>query len=89
MMRNSSNIKNYAELSFSLQLLKITSGCLDIFKEVLLTESMYNHDLEFLMTVSIECCDIIDDKYVVSVMTLCPAFYHVIYPPIKIRLIQS
>ncbi|KAH8860195.1 FERM,ARHGEF and pleckstrin domain-containing protein isoform 3 [Schistosoma japonicum] len=32
------------------ELLAITSGCLDIFKEILLTESMYNHDLEFLMT---------------------------------------
>ncbi|CAH8525674.1 unnamed protein product [Schistosoma rodhaini] len=36
------------------ELLKITSGCLDIFKEVLLTESMYNHDLEFLMTAPLD-----------------------------------
>ncbi|CAI2726458.1 unnamed protein product [Schistosoma spindalis] len=36
------------------ELLKITSRCLDIFKEVLLTESMYNHDLEFLMTAPLD-----------------------------------
>ncbi|CAH8840999.1 unnamed protein product [Trichobilharzia szidati] len=36
------------------ELLTIASGCLDIFKEVLLTETMYNHDLEFLLATPLD-----------------------------------
>ncbi|CAH8510823.1 hypothetical protein MS3_00006418 [Schistosoma haematobium] len=46
----------------TLELLKITSGCLDIFKEVLLTESMYNRDLEFLMTASLDTANAFSAK---------------------------
>ncbi|VDO60714.1 unnamed protein product [Schistosoma margrebowiei] len=38
------------------------SGCLDIFKEVLLTESMYNHDLEFLMTAPLDTANAFSAK---------------------------
>ncbi|CAH8495918.1 unnamed protein product [Heterobilharzia americana] len=36
------------------ELLTIASGCLNIFKEVLLTESMYSHQLEFLLTTPLD-----------------------------------
>ncbi|CAH8482867.1 unnamed protein product [Schistosoma turkestanicum] len=42
----------------TMELLTMTSGCLDIFKEVLLTESMYNHDLEFLLTAPLDTANL-------------------------------